>query len=127
MPDHRVRTALRLDPYRVDLNRSAGESISCTVAVVTRWTWAWIGSLVVLVALILSVPAFGQCGSSESGSVADQCSTSSVLGLHRSGDSEDLLAAYKIWMLVCLAALITFVVLDVRARHARRQKLNTAP
>ena len=59
-------------------------------------------------------------------SAEDECSTTSLAGMHRSGDSEDVLAAYEIWMLVCLAALITFIVLDIRARR-RRRRLATSP
>lgn len=72
-----------------------------------------------LVALVLTVPAYGQGGSGTDG--ADDATTSYFGLVHRAGDSEATLAVYKVGMAVCIVLVIVCVILDTRSRRARRR------
>ena len=83
----------------------------------TRWTWGWITSLVVLVGLLVTVPVSG-VGSSGPGGAE---SSETVFGLiRRSGNSDALVRNYSLAMVAAALALAVFVCLDLRARKARR-------
>ncbi len=83
----------------------------------TRSTWGWIMSLVVLVGLLLTVPV---TGAGSSGPRRAESSETVFGWITRSGNSDAIVRIYSLAMAAAVLGLVVFGFLDLRERKARR-------